>query len=160
MSRLRNSIIRKYRKAVDRARDALGSEITIYYKTGNRVSSSEPWDPVNLETVNPNVADNNNYLDEIDTKVIYATTSWTGLSDRYIPMNIPGGEIDRNDVIISCKLSDVLLDPSTTSGDTYFHNAVRIEIGGRFVKPKTTPLKYGLAGDLYSCALVASLIPD
>ena len=110
MSQLRSSIIRKYQKAVDGARLALADDITIYYRTGNKLTvSADEWDPVNQELLNVEQAtDGNYYMDEIVTKTIKATTSRLGLSDKYIPLNLMGGQINRNDVIISCKLEDVL----------------------------------------------------
>lgn len=155
-SRLRQSVIDKYRKAVDNARSALASEITVYYKTGNKIVGNGSWDPVNQEAVDPNLDDGNYYWDEVLSKTIMASTSRIGLSDKYMPIQLVGGQINRNDVVISCKLEDVLIDPSTTSGETIFHKATKIEINGDIAYPRTTPLKYGLGGDLYSCALVAS----
>lgn len=155
-SRLRQSILLKYQKAVDSAREALASDITVYYKTGNKIVGSGSWDPINQEAVDVNLADGNYYWDEITTKTIKASTSRLGLTDKFMPIQLAGGQINRNDVIISCKLSDVLLDPLVVSGETIFHKATKIDINGDFCIPRTSVLKYGLGGNLYSCALVAT----
>jgi hypothetical protein len=160
LGRLRSSIILKYRRGIDKARDALGDDIIIYYKTGNKISSPQDiWDPVNKEILNTNstYANGNYYLDEIKTKTIKANTSWFGVSDYFRPVRLPAGILDVNDVYITCKLSDVLIDPSDDTSDTYFHRATKIIINGTAVIPKTTPLKYGLAGEFFSCALIATL---
>lgn len=158
--RLRDSIIIKYRRAVTKAREALGDDITIYYKTGNKISCpQDTWDPVNKEILNTNssYADGNYYLDEIKNVTIKANTSWFGVSDYFRPVRLPAGQMDVNDVYITCSLEDVLINPSDKSGDTYFHKATKIVINGTVVVPKTTPLKYGLAGEFFSCALIATL---
>jgi hypothetical protein len=154
---LRDSIVRKYKKAVDNARLALANDIVIYYKTGNKITvTSAEWDPINNEMIDINSVSDNPLRDEILTKTVKATTSRLGISDKYQPIQTAGGKIDRNEVIISCKLSDVLLDPTQVSGETLFHRAVKIDVNGDFCIPKTTPLKYGIAGDLYGCAVTAT----
>lgn len=157
MSNLRNKVIAKYQKAVDKARDALGSDITIYYSL-EKDDDTLDWDPIYNEPLNPDEAPLSNPRNEnLQTKLVKkVSTSWVGVSNAFIPLELTAGTLDRNDVYISCKLEDVLLDPSDTSSKTYFDYAVYIDINGIKVKPKTTPLKYGLAGDLYSCALIAT----
>lgn len=159
MANIRAGIVKKYKKAIDNARAALANDIVVYYKTGNRINCGTClWDPVNKESLDPNCPECNGnfYQDEVYAKTIKASTSWVGLSDKYIPLQLVGGQINRGDVYISCKLSDVLYDITNISGETIFHRATKIDINGEIVYPKTTPIKYGLAGDLYSCALVAS----
>ena len=157
MSKLRDKVIAKYRKAVDKARDALGSTITIYYSL-EKDDSTVTWDPIYDEPLNPDDAPTSNpRLETLQSKTVeQVSTSWVGVSNSFIPVSLTAGQLDRNDVYISCKLTDVLLDPSDTSSKTYFDYAIYIDINGTKVKPKTTPLKYGLAGDLYSCALIAT----
>lgn len=150
--------IKVFKKAVDKAHDILATEITVYYKTGSRIICPDcVYDPVLKESRNPNcpTCNGNFYQDEILSKVINATVAWAGLSNRYIPQEIHAGRLDINDVYISCKLSDVLLDQSSTGGRTIFHLATKINVGGDWVKPLTTPVKSGIGGDFYTCALVA-----
>jgi hypothetical protein len=159
LARLKKSIRSKYKKAVDKSREALADPITIYYRTGNKLATTAGYDPVNKEPLNPdapgNPTEGTRFNDEIATKIIQATTSWIGLSDKYIPLELAGGQLDVGDVFITCKLADVLLDPADTSSRTIFHDSVKIDVGGEIVKARTTPVKYGLAGEKYSCALVA-----
>jgi hypothetical protein len=161
MGRIRDSIIRKYKKAVDKSRDALGSPITVYYRTGDKISppTGVVWDPVNLESMDPNAPSlsGNLYLDEIANKTINANISWVGMSNKYQRINLAGGELDNTDVYITCKLADILIDPASTSGDTMFQRCIYVDINGKKVYPKTTTFSYGLAGELYSCAGIFSL---
>lgn len=158
--RLGASIVRKYMKAVDKSRDALASEIIVYYKTGNKViNNNTTWDPINKEVFDPdgiNVS-GNYYLDEILTRKLNANTSWTGMADRYREFNLPAGSIDNTDCLLTCKLSDALLDPAIPSGETVFHRATKIDIKGKIVYPKSTPFGYGLAGVNYSCGVICTL---
>jgi hypothetical protein len=160
MTRLRDSVIKKYQKAVDKSREALSSEITIYYRTGNKITCQQClWDPVLKETLDPNCTycNGNYYLDEIKNVTIYANTSWVGLSDYFKPIITPAGELGINDVYITCKLSDVLIDPTNQAGSTYFDASTKIVINNIVTVKKTTPIKYGLAGTFYSCALIATI---
>lgn len=160
MSRLRSSVVKKYKKAVDKSREALAYEITVYYRTGNKIVNNDAyWDPINKEVLDPNSPNvsGNIYLDEIATKTLLANTSWTGMSDKYKEYNIPAGTIDNTDLLLTCKLSDALIDPALVSGDTIFHRATKIDVNGKIVVPKTTPFPYGLAGELYSCAVICTL---
>jgi hypothetical protein len=162
MGRLRNNIIKRYRNAIDDARKALGSDATVYYKTGNKIAYTGLWDDINKEVVDIEEApDGNFYLDEIKSKIIKVTTSRVGVSLRYIPYDLVGGNLDINDVFISAKLEDVLIDASDKTSKTIFHQATKIIINEganeEVLIPKTSPLKYGLAGDLYSCGLIARI---
>jgi len=162
MGRLRNSVIKRYRKAIDGARNALGFEIEVYYKTGIKIEcGSCTFDPVNKESTNLDCEEcaGNYYFDEIKTRTLIATTSRVGVAPAWAIAHLPGGSIDVNDVYISCKLSDALIDPADESGNTIFHQATKIIVNGDTVIPKTSPLKYGLAGDLYNCALLGTIDP-
>ena len=160
MSRARSRAIKVFKRAVDKAHDILASKITIYYKSGDLVSCPTcDWDPVLKESLDPNcpACNGNFYLVEILTKIIDATVAWGGLGDQYRQINVPGGPLDVNDACISCKLADVLVDPSSTAGNTILHPgiAVKIDIGGDFVTPLTTPIKSGIAGEFYTAAVRA-----
>jgi len=154
----RSRAIRVFKRAVDKAHSILNTRITVYYSFGTRVACEDcVWDPIGRQSLNPNCpsCNGNFYQLEILSKVIPATVAWVGLGNKYIPMSFPAGQLDINDVYISCKLKDVLVDPSSTAGKTIFHYATKIDIGGDIVKPLTTPVKSGLAGEFYTCALVA-----
>lgn len=160
MGRARTRAIKVFKSAVDKAHDILATNITIYYKTGATVECPDcTWDPILKEALDPNCATcgGNHYLDEITTKIIKATVAWGGLGDQYRQINLPGGPLDVNDAWISCKLSDVLVDPSSTAGNTILHPgiAVKIDIGGDYVVPLTTPIKSGIAGSFYTAAVRA-----
>lgn len=49
MTKLRDQIVSKYKKAVDKAREALGAEIIIYYYTGDADTGSVVMDTINNE---------------------------------------------------------------------------------------------------------------
>lgn len=151
-SRRRRNIQKRYANAMDALYDALGSHVTIYYKTGNKLGNSYAWDPINNETLDPNTpSDGNVFQDEILSVTVKANISWDGASDKFIPNQLPGGKIDKTDVLLTFKLKDVLLDPNDTSGNTYLDQLVKIDIDGQIVKGKTTPFKYAPAGLLYNC---------
>lgn len=159
MSRLRSTIQSKYKKAVDRYREALASDITIYWRTGEKISSSATYDPINKEVLDMNSpgVDGNYFLDEIKTTIIKANYSFIGVGDRFSPLVLPAGNIDITDVEITCKLSDVLIDKTNPAGDTYFHRATKVIINDLVFIIKTTPFAYGLSGDLYNCYVKATL---
>lgn len=157
---LRKSIIKKYKKGVDKLRRALAAPIYVYYRTGERIEcGSCVWDPVNKESLDPDCAEcaGNHYRDEILVKRIVANTNWAGMSEKYLPIRTPAGTLEKNDVLISCYLKDALIDPSDLSGDTVFKRATKITINDIVVVPKTSAFPYGLGGELYSVGLIATL---
>lgn len=160
MSRARNNLIRRYKRALNKAADMLNVEITVYYTTGEKITcSSCTWDPVNKESTDPNCVECNGnfYYDEILSKNIDAMVSRVGVSLQFIPLQLMGGQIDHNDVFIASKLTDVLIDPADVSGSTIFEQCKYILLNGDRVIKKTTPLKYGPAGYLYRCAFIGTI---
>lgn len=157
MTKLRDQIVSKYKKAVDKAREALGAEIIIYYYTGDADTGSVVMDTINNEPLNPaDISISNPTHRPYTTRTVNANTSWVGVNNNFLPLQLTAGEIGINDCYITCKLADVLLDPAAPEGKTVFDDAFKINIDGTFVRPKSTPLKYGLAGDRYSCGLICT----
>ena len=163
MTRINKRKLRKiYKTAVDGMHEALGQEVVVHYKTGvTKNPNALPFDPVNNEPWDPNAAGRdgaaNVYMDEISTKKVDAIVTWIGNGERFRPVELAGGEIDRTDVQLGFKLSEVLLDPNNRSGATMLDSLEKVVIDGMTVLPKTTPFKHALVGNVYRCFMICSL---
>lgn len=161
MTSKREYVVARYRSAVDFSREYLASEVvTIYYYTGVEEDCPDcEYDYVNKESLNidcPTCLGLGRIRQEL-AKTLSANVSWRGITESYNRMQLSGGFIEAGDVIISCLLSDALIDPNNTAGETYFDKANYVLVNNRRCKVKTTPMRYGLAGDLYSLAVVLIL---
>lgn len=160
----RDRLVQKYRKAMDWARTYLAADVVIInYYTGE--SSDCPdctYDPMNNESTNINcpLCNGTGKIRTEINKTIYANVSWRGITEKYAWTNLPGGKVESGDVVISCKLVDVLTNTSNTASQTYFDICNYVMVNNRKCKVETTPLRYGLAGDLYNCAVVLVLDED
>ena len=151
-----------YKKATDRLHEALATPITIYYKTGETENDNRgAWDNVNNEPWNPNAGamegSDNVFMDEIKTKVVEAIVTPVGTNDKFMPLKLPAGEIDRTEVQLGFKIADVLIDPKNTSGPTILHRLEKVVIHGETYIGKTSPFKHSPTGQPYRCFIICSL---
>ena len=136
-------------------------DVYYYLDTGTDCPSCV-YDPINKESVNPDCPECGGIgkiIDELK-KTIDATVGWRGISDEYERVRIPGGTLNQGDAVISCKLTDALINSADLTSATYFDIANYIMVNSRKCVLMTTPHRYGLAGDLYRCAAVVKLAEE
>jgi len=154
----RDYIVKKYRKAIDFAREYLASDIVIYYKTGEIDCPLCNYDPISKEGDNPYcICSGLGKIETIASKTVSANISRRGISSEYQQIIHKLGILDRGDYVVSCKIDDVLVAPNDPTGPTYFDIAKYIMVNNMKCYLDTTPMRYGLAGDVYSCAAVLRL---
>jgi len=165
LSRLRRSLIRKARKAISKAHDGLAipasitpeEGIVIEYDTGDRTKCNVcVFDPINDTSSDPDcqTCGGTGYLNNrgtiqigaIMSKISPGASSEWGMSTA--------GRYDIGDVVLSCKLADVLVDSTNLQGDTFFDRAFKVTVQGEIYEVKYNPMKLGLAGDMYTCVVV------
>lgn len=159
MGRLRKSTIRKVNKAIDKIYEILAlpssvaatDGIVIHYDNRDRTTTlavdpttGEPLDPENELA----------YPDSVSTIQVTAIISKVtpNVNTQYIEAT--AGRLDIGDVLIGCKIKDVLVDPSDTSGDTYFDRAHKVMVQNEPYRVKHNPIRSGIAGSIYTVLVV------
>jgi len=134
----RDRLVLKYRRAIDWARTYLAAPVVvIYYYTGTETDCPDcVYDPINKESIDPScpTCSGRGRIQTERALTVNANVSWRGITDQYNYMRLPGGNIEAGDVIVSCKLNDVLLDTGKPGGQTYFDIAHYILVNDRKCK--------------------------
>jgi hypothetical protein len=165
MSRIRRSIIQKARRAIEKTFDALAIPSTasqeegviIEYDNGDRTPCPDCGgiDPINGRPLDPNCTTCNGlgYPYSRSTVQIAAIVSHIDPTSSTRWGETAAGRFEVGDVYLSCKLTDVLIDPSNKTGPTYFDKATKVTIQNVPYKVKHNPIKRGIAGDLFTVSV-------
>jgi hypothetical protein len=140
---INNRQVKLIQRTTDNVRESLGREVQVYVGSGI-LAPGETWDPVNQEYVDP-MADLV-YDDTIYT-IDKATVRWVDKGGVY--EFLPGGRVRPGDVLVKCKLEDVLMSGTDVNNDTVFHHARKVIVDGVVCKVAIPPIKGGLR-DLYN----------
>lgn len=145
MGKIKDRHINVYKSNVDELRTALGRTIYIYHREKN---TGITWDEAGNEPVDP--ADIPDAWVETEYKVEKALIRYAR-PDSW--MVTAAGKYDPGDVVLTCKLEDVLVDKSNLNGKTLFSGATRVSVDGEDYEVHSPAVKGGLR-DLYNCRVV------